>query len=129
MDHVALQDERQAPSTRPVSVGRWQSLPDIPVEMVWGSSAVIEDKTYFKSYHGKTVFEFNNQWNELPSCPDSFCTIVSVDDMLTTVGGGLQSYSNKLYSYIDNQWVQHFPPMPTKRCNPAAVYANNTLIV
>ncbi len=49
--------------------------------------------------------------------------------MLTTVGGGSRSYSNKLYSYIDNQWVEHFPPMRTKRRNPAAVYANNTLVV
>ncbi len=99
MHHVALQDERQAPSMRPVTVGRWQSLPDVPADVMWGSSAVIGDKTYFKS-HDSNVFEFRNR---LPSCPDSYCTIVSVNDMvhwttgpgplLTTVGGGLQSVS------------------------------------
>ncbi len=124
------EDEKQAPSTRPVTMWTWQSPPDVPADMVFGSSVVIGDKTYFKSFHGKTVFEFsNNQWNKLPSRPNSRCTIVNVDNVLTTVGGVLGSYSNKLHSYIDNQWIEHFSPIPTKRRNPAAVYANNTLVV
>ncbi len=130
MHHVELQDKRQSPSTRPITVGRWQSLPDIPVDMYNGSSAVIGDKTYFKPRNSNTVYEFsNNQWNKLPSCPNKFCTIVSVDDMLTTVGGRSLYTSNKLYIFINNQWVEHFPPMPIKRTNPAAMYTNNTLVV
>ncbi len=51
--------------------------------------------------------------------------------MLTTVGGysGTQPYSNKLYSYINNKWVEHFPPIPTGRWGPGAVYANNIFVV
>ncbi len=121
MHHVALQDEKQAPSTKPVTVGRWRSLPD--VSAWWcGSSAVIGDKTYIKSLN----WQCNNQWNELPSCPNSDCTNVTIDDMLTTVGGRSQSRNNKLYCYNDNQWVEHFPPMLTKRQNPAAVYASKS---
>ncbi len=138
MHGVGLQDERQPPSTRPVIVGRWQSLPDIPDDMHWGSSAVIGDKTYFLTIFDNTVYELSkNQWNKLPSCPNSCCTIVSVDDMLTTVGGeppfSLLRYSNKLYSYMNNygvyQWVEHFPPMPTQRQMPAVLYTYNTLVV
>ncbi len=57
--------------------------------MRYGSSpAVVGDKAYFKSYGSKTVYEFNNnQWHKLPRCPNSYFTIVSVEDMLTTVGG------------------------------------------
>ncbi len=130
MYHFALQDNRQPPSMRPITLGRWQSLPDIPECMWYGSSAVIGDNTYFMSFDRNTVYELsNNQWNKLPFCPNSFSSFVSVDDVLTTVGGGLSSPSNKVYSYINNQWVEHFPPMPTKRCIPAAVYTNNTLVV
>ncbi len=128
MHQVALQDEQATPM-KPVTI---ESLPDVPVGMRYGSSAVIGDKAYFKSYRSKTVYEFsNNQWHELPPCPNNNITIVSVDDMLTTVGGGsaTQPYSNKLYSYINNKWVEHFPPMPTERRGPGAVYANNTLVV
>ena len=51
--------------------------------------------------------------------------------MLTTVGGrsDTQLGSNKLYSYINNKWVAHFPPIPTGRWRPGAVYVNNTLVV
>ena len=130
MHLIALQDKKKPPSTRPIKVRRWQLLPDIPDNIVGGSSAVIEDKTYFISWNSKIVYEFcNNQWNNLRSCPNKYCTIVSVDNRLTTVGGGSLSLSNKLYSYRNNQWVEHFPPMPTNRYNPAAVYTNNTLVV
>ena len=117
---------------KPVTI---ESLPDAPVKMWYGSSALIGNKVYFNSYENKTVYEFSdNQWHELPLCPNKYFTIVSVDDILTAVGGWwsvTHRYSNKLYSYINNKWVKYFPPMPTKKMRPAAVYANmyNTLIV
>ena len=126
---VALQDA-QATLMKPVTI---ESLPDVPVDMGLGSSsAVIGDKAYFNSYGSKAVHEFsNNQWHKLPPCPITNFSIVSVDDMLTTVGGAsdTQLYSNNLYSYINNKWVEHFPPIPTGRWGPGAVYTNNTLIV
>ncbi len=127
MYHVTLQDEQATPM-KPVTI---ESLPEPPVDMRYGSSDVIGDKAYFNSYGSKTVYEFsNNQWHKFPPCPNGHFTIVSVDDMLTTVGGysDTQLYSNKLYSYI-NKWVEHLPPMPTGRWGPGAVYANNTLVV
>ena len=127
MHQVALQDEQATPM-KPVTI---ESLPDARVGIRYGSSDVIGDKAYFSPYGSKTVNVFsNNQWHELPPCPNNYFTIVSVGDMLTTVGGsGTQRYSNKLYSYINNKWVEHFPPMPIGRWGPGAVYANSTLVV
>ena len=128
MHQVALQDEQATPM-KPVTI---ESLPDAPVDMRYRSSDVIGDKAYFSPHGNKTVYEFsNNQWHKLPPCPNLYFTIVSVNDMLTTVGGrsDTQYYSNKLYSFINNKWVKHFPPMPTRRWTPGAVYANNTLVV
>ncbi len=129
MHQVALQDE-QATSMKPVTI---ESLPDAPVSMGYGSSsAVIRDEAYFNTYGRKTIYAFsNNQWYKLPPCPNKEFTIVSVDDMLTTVGGwsDTQKYSNKLYTYFNNKWDEHFAPMPTGRRRPRAVYDNNTLVV
>ncbi|XP_064405424.1 mitogen-activated protein kinase kinase kinase dlk-1-like [Halichondria panicea] len=129
MHQVALQDEQATPM-KPVTI---KSLPDAPDGIGYrSSSAVIGNKTYFSPYGHRTVYEFsNNQWHKLPLCPNNCFTIVSVNDMLTTVGGrsDTQPFSNKLYSYINNKWVQHFPPMSTGRIGPGAVYANNTLVV
>ncbi len=130
MHQVALQNE-QATLMKPVTI---ESLPDALVAMggYGSSSAVIEDKAYFTSNGSYIVYEFsNNQWHKVPQCPNSQFTIVSVDDMLTTVGGrsDTQLGSNKLYSYINNKWVAHFPPIPTGRWRPGAVYVNNTLVV
>ncbi len=134
MHQVALQDERQNQATllRPVKILKWESLPDVPFVMSDGSSAMVGDKAYFKCLGKEPIYEFsNNQWHTLPQRLRKFFTIVSVDDMLTTVGGQLDThrYSNKLYSYINNKWVLHFPPMPTKRRVPGAAYANNILVV
>ncbi len=131
MNHIALQDERRATLTTPVRVKNWQALPDVPIAMWYGSSAVIGDKAYFKSDENKAVYEFSNDnWREFSLCPKSNCTLVSVCDVLTAVGG--RSYmvprSNKLFSYINN-WVEQYPPMPSGRRNPAAVYINNILVV
>ncbi|XP_064405539.1 probable serine/threonine-protein kinase kinY [Halichondria panicea] len=128
MHQVALQDAQ----TAPMKLITTESLPDAPVDIGYGSSTVIGNKAYFNSYGSETIYEFsNNQWHELPQRPNAMLTIVSVDDILTTVGGGsvTQPYSSKLYCYINNKWVEHFPPMPTRRRGPGAVYANNTLVV
>ncbi|XP_064387421.1 probable serine/threonine-protein kinase kinX [Halichondria panicea] len=133
IQQVALQDNRQAetPPMKPGTIVMCEPLPDAPVDMSYGSSASWE-VAYFKCKGSETVYMFsNNQWHELPSCPNKMYTIVIVDNILTTVGGGsaTQMFSNKLHNFIENKWVEHFPPMPTARRTPAASYANSTLVV
>ncbi len=128
-----LEDKRQLPSMRPVTIERWQSIPDVYEDMMHGSSTVIRGKMYIMAYHSYyRVYEFSDKhWKKLPYCPTSYCTIININDILTTVGGGgsLLFPSYALYSYIDSKWVENFPPMPTARWKPGAVYANKTLVV
>ncbi len=111
MHQVALQDDQATPM-KPVTM---ESLPDAPVGMRYGSSAVIGDKAYFDPYRSYTVHEFsNNQWHKLPPCPNKYFTIVSVDNMLTIVGGSdTKPFSNELYSFINNKWVEHACTLPS----------------
>ena len=116
----------------------WKSLPKPHTGMLPVSSTVHDNQVYF-SLRGvnRNVIGFNfetRKWCEVPLHPIAKFTLVCVNDMLTTVGGredGLISGgpSNKVYTLIDNKWLKHFPAMRVKRLEPAAVYANNTLVV
>ncbi|XP_064401553.1 serine/threonine-protein kinase 36-like [Halichondria panicea] len=105
----------------------------IPVDLVVGSSTVVEGKAYFRSLGSKHIRQFdssNDRWTRLSTHPLDACTITNVNNVLTSVGGRSgANFSNKLYSYIDKQWVEHLPPMSTKCQTPAAVCAKNTLVV
>ena len=113
----------------------WESLPSPPIGMVFISSTVHGNQVYFNNGHNVIRFNYETrEWCEMPLHPNYGFTLVCVEDMLTTVGGweeGLFSdgSTKKVYSLIDNKWVKHFPAMRVKRSEPAAVYANNTLVV
>ena len=111
----------------------WKLLPDALYSISAGSSAVLGNRAYFMSRSSNAVFKFDYKsktWSEMPQIPVSDVAIVSVARFLTSVGGWCSdSESNKLYSFIDGNWTEYFPPMPTKRRHPAAVCANTFLIV
>ena len=112
----------------------WESLLSPPIDMVPRSSTVHSNQVYVKD--DRNVFRFNyetREWCKMPLHPIHNFTLVCVEDMLTTVGGWEDGFSegptNKVYTLIDNKWLKHFPAMRVKRQKPAAVYANNTLVV
>ena len=116
----------------------WTTLPGPPGGISAGSSAEIGSKIYFKSRDTSIVYELNmntSSWHELPSHPLADFTIVTVDNMLTTVGGSSENWlgndkcSNHLYSFSSKKWTKHFPPMTAKRTLPAAISTSNTLVV
>ena len=90
--------------------------------------------TYFIHYDGQTD-SFNvstGKWNQLPKCPCRDSSLAVIRGILTAIGGLDQEYNqNKLLSIVDDnkKWVEHFPPMPNKRCNTAAVTTKHHLIV
>ena len=142
--HQALaSDQVTTASTDTVQLA-WESLPNAPVRMVFDdnqgfckTAADSRDKAYFKAGPRK-FYEYNlqgKQWSELPKHPLDPGAIVCIGDKLTSVGENkIPTFiamlpSNKLYSLIDGKWVEHFPPMPTKRYCPSAVFSNNSLVV
>ena len=122
----------------------WSTHPDSPIAISAGSSTEIGSKIYFVSNYVsgadlKTpVYEYdssNSLWRELPPHSLTHFTVVTVDGMLTTVGGeyenwlGNDKYSNALYSFKGGKWEKYFPAMSKKRYGPGAASTSSTLVV
>ena len=98
--------------------------------MVRGAACVIGSKAYFNSGGATRVYCYDyasKQWMELPAFTlvTRFAFVI-INGLLTTVGG---TNSNKLFTLSEGKWVQKFPPMTTKRENPAAVCTGHSLVV
>ena len=129
-----LQQSKATPRSKELPLKLvWGSLINAPVIMWAGSSTVIGHTAYVWPDWGQIVQRFDSsrtQWSILPPHPFTGFSVVNVSDTLTTVGGLVHSKpTNKLYSFTGKKWIEHLPPMPTKRATPAVVCASNVLVV
>ena len=112
----------------------WETRRNAPWRMRRGAAAAHGSVGYFSSVYSHDVFAYNSEkddWSELPECPQRDFGLAVINNLLTAVGGepsGLFSYTNRLVSFNGSKWVTIFPPMPTKRCWPAVISAQNYLI-
>ena len=112
----------------------WESA---PCRMLRGSAAMYGSVTYFGLPDSRKVLSYNsdtNMWSSLPECPRVNFTLAVVNDLVTAVGGKKDARrTNTLISLKEKSrtlmWVEHFPPMPTKRKFPAVVCSENVLVV
>ena len=121
-------------STKKLMITEWKDGRKAPIEMLRGACVVDGDVAYFMNTDGQTC-SFNSstrRWSQLPECPCWYSSLAVIKGLLTAIGGLSQGGENKLLSIVDNgnkKWVEHFPPMPTKRCRTAAVTTKQHLIV
>ena len=106
-----------------------------PYKMSRGAAIVDGNVAYFMNWNGQTCsFDKSMQeWSKLPWCPYKDCTSVLTEGILTAIAGNKGGViDNKLLSIInkeDQKWVEHFPPMLTRRSHAAAVTTKQHLIV
>ena len=110
----------------------WETRREAPCRMVRDAAVAHGSLAYFSSKNSYDVFAYNlenNDWSELPECPQSDFGLAVVNNLVTAVGGvsGGQC-TNHLSNYSGGRWVTVFPPMPTKRRWPAVISAENYLI-
>ena len=122
----------------PLTWGKWEGAP-----MIRGSATVCGSMAYFRPGFSRCVQAYNSdteEWFDLPVCPTEYFTLAVVSDLLTAVGGwrspwlGPKKSTNTLLSLITQKggkkkWVEHFPPMPTKRDLTAVVCSGKALVV
>ena len=105
----------------------WSKCGRAPCEMTRPSSVVDGNMAYFNSCWSSDVYSYNSEkqtWSALPQCPPRFSSLAIVNGLLTTIGGKLgRNITNQLFSLTgERKWVEHFPPMPTKRYGAAVVH-------
>lgn len=108
-----------------------------PCRILRGSAAMYGSVTYFGLPDDRKVLSYKSdtkKWSSLPECPTVNFTLAVVNDLVTAVGGkNPERRTSKLFSLKEKSgsliWVEHFPPMPTRRKFPAVVCSENVLVV
>ena len=114
----------------------WESL-SYSASQFAPTSAVVGDEVYLSSLSDFHIWQFTLSLRQLKKFFKHVLrdfSLVNIENELTTVGGCCSESwritdSNKLYSYTEGEWVEKYPPMPTKRCKCASEYSHNMLIV
>ena len=113
----------------------WSKCGTAPCEMATLSSCVVDgNMAYFHECDSNDVYSYDSEkqmWSSLPQSPHSYCSLAVVSGLLSTIGGELGAkVTNQLLSLTgEGKWVEHFPPMPTKRDGTAAVCSGKSLVV
>ena len=126
---VAHEAQKPHPQKRKVILREWKDGGKAPVKMFRGAAVVDGNVAYFMMQTGET-YSYNKRWSELPECPCYGSSLAVISGLLTAIGGyNCGELQNKLFSIVDDKWVEPFPPMPTKRSHTAAVTTQHHLIV
>ena len=117
-----------------VSDLRWREGKKAPEKMCRGSVAVSGNTAYFRpsashKVHSCTLTSGKTQWSTLPDGKFQNFGLVVLGNTLVSVGGqtlsGDYGTTSELLSLSlppkKKQWVKIIPPMPSSRCNPAAI--------
>ena len=119
MRHLKLREWRDGGSRAPYTMAR-------------GAAVVDGNVAYFMNWNGHSCsYDSSTQrWSKLPRCPYNYSSLAVIRGLLTAIGGRSGESCDKLLSIKnDIKWMEHFPPMPTKRSNTAAVTTKQHLIV
>ena len=145
MQRISISNRQECAHPSEISL-RWSRGKTAPKRMFrWCDAAVGDGIVYFNAI-GKTMYSYNinsELWShdQLPDCPNNASSLAVIDNQLTAIGGVSEDFvssfvgqhSNKLYSLKQQaqqlQWVEEFPPMPTKRYSTTSICTKTSLIV
>ena len=122
---------------------RWREGRKAPEKMARGSAAVRGNTAYFRpagshKIYSCTLTSGKVNWSNLPDGKSLNFGLVVIGDQLTSVGGqmltGDYSTTSEILSISLSgrkrcQWCVVLPPMPTARCNAAAVAVGDAILV
>ena len=118
----------------------WKLCNPAPDQMLRGSTTECGSMAYFRPNASSKVYSYNSDtevWSTLPDCFRMYFTLTVANGHVTAVGGRSQpqrQFTNTLLSLVPREggkwkWVEHFPPMPTKRVFTAVVCSGKALVV
>ena len=134
-DHPTAELQVRGQSAREGPFGSsWRKCGRAPCTMKGHSSVVNGHVAYFNPHHSSHVYSYDSveqTWSSLPPCRHIFSSLAVVNGLLTAIGGRVTIVAtNQVLSLTgERKWVEHFPPMPTKRASPTAVCSGASLVV
>ena len=116
---------------------RWREAKKAPCELTRGTNAIVDgDMVYLKDSGTRDIIyaykSTDETWDQLPYCETEVCSLVVVENLLTTIGGSIDGrVTNQLFSLTSTskKWIEVFKSMPTKRSSSVAVCTKQALIV
>ena len=134
--HVDKESEGGPSSADPVKLTSRQGEPTwrrgepAPTQLL--GTVVVDERTAYLSVE-YSVYSYTvsaDKWTKLPKCKFELFGLAVVKGKLTTIGGFKRDAStNSLFSLSGSLWKKVLPPMPTKRCRPAAASTPTHLVV
>ena len=122
-------------TTKLLMLTEWKDGGSTPIRLCRGAAVVDGDVVYLMHRFG-LMYSYSvstKGLSALPKCPNQDSSLVIIRGLLTAVGGWSQGTDQqKLYSVVNkrsSKWVEHFPPMSSKRSNTTAVTTNQHLTV
>ena len=119
----------------------WERCADLPSPM-YDTSAVLHDKKVYimagdapdddTHYHVYCYNIITDQWEQLPPPGHYMGRLQIIDGKLTVIGGRdnvTKKITNKVTTYINNSWTDHFPNLLRARSKPGVVSHSEYVIV
>ena len=118
----------------------WARGKSAPEKLRRGVSVVHGSKAYFRPANSVKVYCYDNivgiqHWSLLPENPNTNCSLVVVDDILTSIGGiGYNHSTNTLLSLVngkkeEKEWHKKYPHMTIPRYGAACIATEKALVV
>ena len=119
----------------------WERCADLPSPMCAISAVLHDKKVYIMAgdapdndtyYHVYCYNITTDQWEQLPPPGHHMGRLQIIVGKLTVIGGGdnvTKKITNKVTTYINNRWTDHFPNLLRARSKPGVVSHSEYVIV
>ena len=119
----------------------WEKCPDLPSPMCFASAVLHNEKVHVMAgaapdndtLHYMFTYDISsNHWDRLPPPGHVMGVLHIIDGKLSVIGGcdtNADEYTNKVSTFINNSWTQHYPHMSKPRFRPGVATYSDYVIV
>ena len=119
----------------------WEKCPDLPSPMCHASAVLHNEKVYVMAglapdddtLHYVFTYDISSDhWDRLPSPGHNRGVLQIIDGKLSVIGGwdtNAGDASDKVSTFINNSWTQHYPHMSQPRFSPGVATYSDYVIV
>ena len=118
----------------------WEKCAELPAPMYYASAVLHNEKVHIMAGFApddtlRYVFTYDissNHWDKLPPPGHTIGVLQIIDGKLSVIGGedtNTGEVTNKVSTFINNSWTQHYPNMSKPRLRPGvAIYSDYVIV-